>query len=83
MFTGATGRWPDGQVQAVERSTGGTAVWFGGEFKQVDGVTNRGSSAGTSRQQAVHQFNPRIGSDGRTARVYDAKYFCGRLLGRR
>ena len=27
---------------AVERSTGGTAVWFGGEFKQVDGVTNRG-----------------------------------------
>ena len=25
------------------------------------------------------EFNPRIGSDNKTARVYDVKYFCGRL----
>ncbi len=79
-FTGATGALTDGQVLAVERSTGGSAVWFGGEFKQVDGVTNRGLirwDVATNKQ--FTGFKPNIGSDGRTARVYDAKYFCGRL----
>ena len=79
-FTGATGALTDGQVLAVERSTGGSAVWFGGEFKQVDGVTNRGLirwDVATNRQ--FTGFRPNIGADGKTARVYDAKYFCGRL----
>jgi hypothetical protein len=79
-FTGATGSLQDGQVYAVERSTGGSAVWFGGEFKKVDGVTNRGLirwDIGTNRQYTT--FNARIGADGKTAKVYDAKYFCGRL----
>ena len=79
-FTGATGSLQDGQVHAVERSTGGTALWFGGEFKQVDGVTNRGLirwDVAANKQYTA--FNARIGADGKTARVYDAKYFCGRL----
>ena len=79
-FTGATGSLQDGQVYAVERSTGGSAVWFGGEFKKVDGVTNRGLirwDVATNRQ--FTGFNARIGADGKAARVYDAKYFCGRL----
>ena len=79
-FTGATGVLTEGQVHAVERSTGGTAVWFGGEFKKVDGVTNRGlirwDVAGRRQYTA---FNARIGADNRTSRVYDVKYFCGKL----
>jgi len=79
-FTGATGALTDGQVLAVERSTGGSAIWFGGEFKQVDGVTNRGLVRWDVASNTLFtKFQPRIGSDGRTARVYDAKYFCGRL----
>lgn len=80
IFTGATGRVVDGQVQAVERSSGGTAIWFGGDFKQLNGVANKGLvrwDVATNKQ--FTQFNPRIGSDNRSARVYDVKYFCGHL----
>lgn len=80
LFTGATGRVVDGQVQAVERSTFGTTIWFGGEFKQLNGVANKGLvrwDVATNKQ--FTQFNPRIGSDNKTAKVYDVKYFCGHL----
>ena len=80
MFTGGSGKLQDGQVQAVERSTFGTTVWFGGDFKQVDAVPMKGlvrwDVATNTRYTA---FNARIGSDNKTARVYDVKYFCGRL----
>jgi hypothetical protein len=79
-FTGATGSLQDGQVNAVERSTGGTALWFGGVFKQVNGVTNRGLIRwDVAGNKQYTPFNARIGADGKTARVYDVKYFCGRL----
>ncbi|HST67921.1 MAG TPA: hypothetical protein VLM05_22315 [Mycobacteriales bacterium] len=80
MFTGATGQIVDGQVQAVERSTYGSAVWFGGDFKKLNGVAAKGLvrwDVPTNKQ--FPQFNPRIGSDNKTARVYDVKYFCGHL----
>jgi hypothetical protein len=80
MFTGAGGRIQDGQVHAVERSTGGTTVWFGGEFKQVNGVANKGLirwDVATNRQYTA--FNARIGTDNKSSRVYDVKYFCNRL----
>ncbi|HEY6746261.1 MAG TPA: hypothetical protein VI357_11150 [Mycobacteriales bacterium] len=80
MLTGTSGRVQDGQVRAVERSTFGTAVWFGGDFKQVNGVANKGLirwDVATNKQ--FTQFNPRIASDGKTAQVYDVKYFCGHL----
>jgi hypothetical protein len=79
-FTGATGSAQEGQVHAVERSTDGKSVYFGGEFKQVDGVTSRGLirwDVATNRRATL--FTPNIGADGKTSRVYDAKYFCGRL----
>ena len=79
-FTGATGGLSDGEIRAVERSTFGTAVWFGGAFKQVNGVANKGLvrwDVATNTQ--FTQFNPRIGSDNKTAKVYDVKYFCGHL----
>jgi hypothetical protein len=80
QFTGATGSLQDGQVHAVERSADGSALWFGGEFKKVDGVTSRGlirwDVAANRRSTA---FNPNIGADGKTSRVYDAKFVCGRL----
>lgn len=79
-FTGATGRVTDGQVQAVERSSGGTAVYFGGDFKQLNGVPNKGLVRWDVRTNThFTQFNPRIGSDNKSARVYDVKYFCGHL----
>ena len=67
-------------IPAVERSTDGTALWFGGEFKKVDGVVNRGLirwDVAANKQNTV--FKPNIGADNGTARVYDVKYFCGRL----
>jgi hypothetical protein len=79
-FTDSAGGLPGGQVQAVERSTFGTAVWFGGEFKQVNGAASKGLvrwDVATNKQ--FTQFNPRIGSDNKTAKVYDVKYFCGHL----
>ena len=79
-FTDSAGGLPGGQVQTVERSTFGTAVWFGGEFKQVNGVAAKGLvrwDVATNKQ--FTQFNPRIGSDNKTAKVYDVKYFCGHL----
>ena len=79
-FTDTAGTLAGGVVHAVERSTDGTALWFGGEFKKVDGVTNRGLirwDVAANKQNTV--FQPNIGADNGTARVYDAKYFCGRL----
>jgi hypothetical protein len=80
QFVGADGRIQTGAVRAVERSTGGTAVWFGGEFKKVDGVATKGLvrwDVATNKRYAA--FNARIGADNRNARVYDVKYFCNRL----
>jgi hypothetical protein len=80
IFTGPSGQIQDGQVQAVERSTGGTTVWFGGDFKQVNGALNRGLirwDVASNKQYTA--FNARIGADGKNFRVYDVKYFCNRL----
>ena len=80
MFSGNTTALRDGVVHAVERSTLGSAVWFGGEFKKVNGVANRGLirwDVATNRQYTA--FDAQIGADGKSARVYDVKYFCGRL----
>jgi hypothetical protein len=79
-FTGQDGALPGGQVHAIERSGGGTAVWIGGEFKKVDGAVNRGLVRwDVPGNKLFTGFNARIGADGRASRVYDVKYFCGRL----
>ncbi len=56
---------PSGSAGSSRRSTASpTAAW----------------SAGTCATNKLFTgFNARIGADGRTARVYDVKYFCGRL----
>ena len=80
LFTDTAGTIQGGQVNAVERSTLGGAVWFGGEFKKINGVTNRGLvrwDVVPNKQNTT--FNANIGADGKTSRVYDVKYFCNRL----
>jgi hypothetical protein len=80
MFVGASGQITDGQVNAVERSTGGTALWFGGEFKKLNGAGARGLVRWDVASNSVYStFQPKIGADAGSARVYDVKYFCGRL----
>lgn len=79
-FTDTAGSILGGQVNAVERSTHGTTVWFGGDFKKLDGVTTRGLvrwDVATNKRYPA--FDARIGADNKTSRVYDVKYFCGRL----
>jgi len=80
VFTGPTDQIQDGPVNAVERSTDGTAVWFGGEFKKVDGAPAKGlvrwNVATNSRSTT---FQPAIGADLKTSKVYDVKFFCGQL----
>ena len=81
-FTGATGALTDGQVLAVERSTGGSAVWFGGEFKQVDGVTNRGLirwDVATNKQYTAFNARTQVYSYGGGAYApYQLPYHTGR-----
>lgn len=80
IFTGATNNIYDGPVNAVERSSGGTAVWFGGEFKKLNGATARGLVRWNVATNSLYTaFRPNIGADLKTSRVYDVKYFCGRL----
>jgi hypothetical protein len=80
IFTGASNAIHDGPVNAVERSSGGTAVWFGGEFKKVNGVAARGLVRWDVATNSLSTaFRPNIGADLKTSKVYDVKYFCGRL----
>lgn len=80
LFAGASGGVTDGAVNAVERSTHGTAVWFGGDFKRLNGATRRGLVRWDVASNSVFsQFAPEIGSPTSTSRVYDVKYFCNRL----
>lgn len=80
VFTGASGQIHDGPVNAVERSTHGTAVWLGGEFKKLDGIGARGLVRWDVAGNRVYSaFQPKIGADGGASKVYDVKYFCGRL----
>lgn len=80
LFTGASGQVHDGPVNAVERSTGGSALWLGGEFKKLDGVAAKGLVRWDVATDTVSAaFQPGIGADGGTSKVYDVKYFCGRL----
>lgn len=80
IFTGAANQIQDGQVNAVERSSGGTAVWFGGDFKKLDGVAAKGLVRWDVASNSLYPaFRPNIGADGKTSKVYDVKYFCGRL----
>jgi len=79
-FVGASGQIYDGQVNAVERNTEGTAVWLGGEFKKLNGAGARGLVRWDVASNALYSaFQPKIGADGGAARVYDVKFFCGRL----
>lgn len=80
LFAGASGGVTDGPVNAVERSTYGSAVWFGGEFKRLNGVTRRGLVRWDVASNSVFsQFAPEIGTPTSTSKVYDVKYFCGKL----
>jgi hypothetical protein len=80
IFVGASGQIYDGPVNAVERSTYGTAVWFGGEFKKLNGIGARGLVRWDVASNSLYTaFQPQIGADGGPAKVYDVKYFCGRL----
>jgi hypothetical protein len=80
QFTGPSGQVYDGQVNAVERSTYGSAVWFGGQFKRLNGVTRRGLVRWDVASSSIFsQFAPEIGTPTTTSTVYDVKYFCGRL----
>lgn len=80
VFTGATDQIQDGPINAVERSTDGTAVWFGGEFKKVNGVAAKGLVRWDVATNSLSTaFKPAIGADNLTAKVYDIKFFCGRL----
>lgn len=80
IFTGATDQIQDGPVNAVERSTDGSALWFGGEFKKVNGTAAKGLVRWNVATNSLSTtFQPRIGADNKTARVHDIKFFCGRL----
>jgi hypothetical protein len=80
IFTGATDQIQDGPVNAVERSTDATALWFGGEFKKVDGVAAKGLVRWDVATNSLSTaFKPAIGADDKTSKVYDVKYFCGHL----
>lgn len=80
ILTGASGNVYDGPVNAVERSTHGSAVWFGGEFKKLDGSAAKGLVRWDVATNSLYTaFQPRVGADNKTSKVYDVKYFCGRL----
>ncbi len=79
-FTGQTDQIQDGAVNAVERSTDGTAVWFGGDFKKANGAPAKGLVRWNVATNSLSTtFKPAIAADNKTARVYDVKFFCGRL----
>ncbi len=80
IFTGASNQIHDGQINAVERSSGGSAVWFGGEFKKVNGVAARGLVRWDVASNSLYSaFKPNIGADLKASKVYDVKHFCGNL----
>ena len=55
-------------------------MWFGGDFKKANGAAAKGLVRWNVATKSLSTtFKPAIAADNKTARVYDVKFFCGRL----
>ena len=79
VIAGATGI-SDGEVEALTMSPDRTALYVGGRFNTVNGITRRGiAKLDPVTGAVIEAFNARIGSNGGPQTVLDIKFVGSRL----